>query len=62
MMEQGFSTDYERRELKKVDNQINAQNKLGKVVKKLGPNLDADDYADIVSGLDDAVPGIGNII
>jgi len=47
-MEQGFSTDYERRELKKIDNQINAQNKLGKVVKKLGPNLDADDYADIV--------------
>lgn len=58
MMEQGFSTDYERRELKKVDNQVAAQNKLG----KLGPNLDADDYADIVSGLVDAVPGIGNLI
>ena len=62
IMEQGFSTDYERRELKKIDNQINAQNKLGKVVKKLGPNLDADDYADIVSGLVDAIPGIGNLI
>ena len=62
MMEQGSSTDYERRELKKVDNQIGAQNKLGKVVNKLGPNLDADDYADIVSGLVDAVPGIGNLI
>ena len=58
MMEQGYSTDYERRELKKVDNQVAAQNKLG----KLGPNLDADDYADIVSGLVDAVPGIGNLI
>jgi len=57
-MEQGYSTDYERRELKKVDNQVAAQNKLG----KLGPNLDADDYADIVSGLVDAVPGIGNLI
>lgn len=62
MMEQGYSTDYERRELKKVDNQVSSQNKLGKVVKKLGPNLDADDYADIVSGLVDAVPGIGNLI
>ena len=62
MMEQTYSTDYERRELKKVDNQVAAQNKVGKVVNKLGPNLDADDYADIVSGLVDAVPGIGNII
>lgn len=54
-MEQGYSTDYERRELNKVDNQVSAQNKLG-------PNLDADDYTDIVSGLVDAVPGIGNLI
>jgi hypothetical protein len=26
----------------------------------LGPNLDADDYTDIVSGLIDVIPGIGN--
>lgn len=62
IMEQGYSTDYERRELKKVDNQVAAQNKLGKVVKKLGPNLDIDDYTDIISGLIDAIPGIGNLI
>ena len=29
---------------------------------KLKPNLGADDYADIVSGLIDAIPGIGNLI
>jgi hypothetical protein len=29
---------------------------------ELGPNLDADDIADIVSGLVDVVPGIGNLI
>jgi hypothetical protein len=54
-------TDYEKRELKKVDNQIVAQDKLGKVIKKLGPNLDVDDYTDIVSGLLDVIPGIGNL-
>lgn len=54
-------TDYERRELKKIDNQMVAQDKLGKVIKKLGPNLDTDDYVDIVSGMLDAIPGIGQI-
>jgi hypothetical protein len=29
---------------------------------ELGPNLDADDIADIVSGLVDVIPGIGNLI
>ena len=60
--EQSWPSEYEKRELKKVDNQIASQDKLGKVVKKLGPNLDADDYADIVSGLIDVIPGIGNLI
>ena len=59
---QKYVTDYERRELQKVDNQVATQNKVGKVIKKLGPNLDADDYADIVSGLIDAIPGLGNLI
>jgi hypothetical protein len=35
-------------------------NALGSI--KLIPNLDVDDYTDIVSGLIDAVPGIGNLI
>lgn len=60
--EQSWPSEYEKRELKKVDNQIAAQDKLGKVVKKLGPNLDADDYTDIVSGLIDVIPGIGNLV
>jgi hypothetical protein len=30
--------------------------------KKLSDNLDADDYVDIVSGLIDVVPGIGNLV
>jgi hypothetical protein len=60
--EQSWPSEYEKRELKKVDNQIASQDKLGKVVKKLGPNLDADDYTDIVSGLIDVIPGIGNLI
>lgn len=55
-------TDYEKRELSKINNQITSQDKLGKVVKKLGPNLDADDYTDIVSGLIDAIPGVGNLV
>ena len=55
-------TDYEKRELNKIDNQKVAQDKLGKVVKKLGPNLGIDDYTDIISGLIDAIPGIGNLI
>jgi hypothetical protein len=59
---QKYVTDYERRELQKVDNQVAIQNKVGKVIKKLGPNLDADDYADIVSGLIDVIPGIGNLV
>ena len=54
-------TDYERRELKKIDNQMVAQDRIGKVIKKLAPNLDADDYTDIVSGLLDVIPGIGNL-
>jgi hypothetical protein len=29
---------------------------------KLGPNLGIDDYTDIISGLIDAIPGIGNLI
>jgi len=29
---------------------------------ELGPNLDADDIADIISGLVDVIPGIGNLI
>jgi len=29
---------------------------------KLGPNLGIDDYTDIVSGLIDAIPGVGNLI
>ena len=60
--EQSWPSEYEKRELKKVDNQIATQDKLGKVVKKFGPNLDADDYTDIVSGLIDVIPGIGNLI
>ena len=60
--EQSWPSEYEKRELKKVDNQIAAQDKLGKAVKKFGPNLDADDYTDIVSGLIDVIPGIGNLI
>jgi hypothetical protein len=60
--EQSWPSEYEKRELKKIGNQISAQDKLGKVVKKLGPNLDADNYTDIVSGLIDAIPGIGNLV
>ena len=55
-------TDYEKRDLNKVNNQITSQDKLGKVIKKLGPNLDADNYTDIVSGLIDGIPGIGNLV
>jgi hypothetical protein len=60
--EQSWPSEYEKRELKKIDNQIAAQDKFGKVVKKLGPNLNADDYTDIVSGLIDAIPGVGNLV
>ena len=60
--EQSWPSEYEKRELKKIGNQITSQDKLGKVVKKLGPNLDADDYADIISGLIDVIPGIGNLV
>jgi hypothetical protein len=35
---------------------------LSGVNSSLRPNLDADDYTDIVSGLIDVIPGIGNLI
>ena len=37
-------------------------NALSSVNRSLSPNLDADDYTDIVSGLIDVIPGIGNLI
>jgi hypothetical protein len=37
-------------------------NALSSVNRSLSPNLDADDYTDIVSGLIDVIPGIGNLV
>jgi hypothetical protein len=37
-------------------------NALSSINRSLSPNLDVDDYTDIVSGLIDVIPGIGNLI
>jgi hypothetical protein len=37
-------------------------NTLSGSSRELGPNLDVDDYTDIISGLIDVIPGIGNLV